>query len=37
MEWGLILPMNHALGDREMDYIGDRIDAYIAEHARPGR
>ncbi len=37
MEWGLILPMNHALGDREMDYIGDRIDAYVAEHARPAR
>jgi CDP-6-deoxy-D-xylo-4-hexulose-3-dehydrase len=32
MEWGLILPMNHALGDREMDYIGDLIDRYVAEH-----
>lgn len=37
MEWGLILPMNHALADREMYYIGDLVDAYVAEHARPGR
>ncbi len=37
MEWGLILPMNHALGDREMDYIGDLLDAFAEEHARPAR
>jgi CDP-6-deoxy-D-xylo-4-hexulose-3-dehydrase len=33
MECGLILPMNHALDERHMDYIGDRIDAYVKEHA----
>ena len=34
MEQGVILPMNHALGDIEMGFIGDCIDAYVAEHAR---
>ncbi len=33
MEWGLILPMNHAQGDAQMHYIGDLIDAYVKEHA----
>jgi CDP-6-deoxy-D-xylo-4-hexulose-3-dehydrase len=31
MEQGLILPMNHALGDEHMHYIGDRVDAYLRE------
>jgi CDP-6-deoxy-D-xylo-4-hexulose-3-dehydrase len=34
MEWGVILPMNHAQGDAEMHYIGDLVDAYVMEHAR---
>jgi CDP-6-deoxy-D-xylo-4-hexulose-3-dehydrase len=29
MERGVILPMNHALGDAQMHYIGDRVDAYV--------
>src|SRR5262245_292586 len=33
MEWGLILPMNHALDDRHMHYIGDLVDAYAKAHA----
>jgi dTDP-4-amino-4,6-dideoxygalactose transaminase len=33
MEWGVILPMNHAQGDEQMHYIGDRIDAYLKAHA----
>jgi dTDP-4-amino-4,6-dideoxygalactose transaminase len=32
MQWGLILPMNHALDDRHMHYIGDLVDAYAKEH-----
>ena len=34
MEHGVILPMNHAQGDAQMHYIGDRVDAYVREHAR---
>jgi len=34
MEHGVILPMSHALGDRHMDYIGDRIDAWVEGRAR---
>jgi CDP-6-deoxy-D-xylo-4-hexulose-3-dehydrase len=34
MEHGVILPMNHALDDRHMTYIGDLVDAYVKEHAR---
>ena len=33
METGLILPMNHALEDRHMHFIGDLVDAYVKEHA----
>ena len=33
MEWGLILPMNHALGDEHMHGIGELVDAYVKEHA----
>ena len=33
MEWGVILPMNHAHGDEQMHYIGDLVDAYVMEHA----
>jgi CDP-6-deoxy-D-xylo-4-hexulose-3-dehydrase len=33
MQRGLILPMNHALDERHMDYIGDLVDAYVKEHA----
>jgi CDP-6-deoxy-D-xylo-4-hexulose-3-dehydrase len=33
METGLILPMNHALDERHMGYIGDLIDAYVKEHS----
>ena len=29
MEQGLILPMNHALGDDHMHFIGDQVDAYV--------
>jgi dTDP-4-amino-4,6-dideoxygalactose transaminase len=29
MEQGLILPMNHALDDRHMHYIGDQVDAFV--------
>jgi len=32
MQWGLILPMNHALDDRHMHYIGDLVDTYAKEH-----
>jgi CDP-6-deoxy-D-xylo-4-hexulose-3-dehydrase len=32
MQWGLILPMNHGLDDRHMNYIGDLVDAYAKEH-----
>jgi CDP-6-deoxy-D-xylo-4-hexulose-3-dehydrase len=34
MEHGVILPMNHALDDRHMTYIGDLVDAYVKEHAQ---
>jgi CDP-6-deoxy-D-xylo-4-hexulose-3-dehydrase len=34
MEQGLILPMNHALEDAHMHYIGDVVDAYVATQAR---
>ena len=34
MEWGVILPMNHAQGDAQMHYIGDLVDAYVKEHAQ---
>jgi CDP-4-dehydro-6-deoxyglucose reductase, E1 len=34
MEQGVILPMNHALDDTHMNYIGDLVDAYVKEHAR---
>ena len=34
MEQGVILPMNHALDDAHMHYIGDLVDAYAQEHAR---
>jgi CDP-6-deoxy-D-xylo-4-hexulose-3-dehydrase len=33
MRCGLILPMNHALDERHMDYIGDLVDAYVEQHA----
>ena len=33
METGLILPMNHALDERHMNYIGDLVDAYAKERA----
>ena len=33
MEWGVILPMNHAQGDEQMHYIGDLVDAYVKEWA----
>jgi CDP-6-deoxy-D-xylo-4-hexulose-3-dehydrase len=32
MEQGLILPMNHALGDEHMHFIGDQVDAYVKGH-----
>ncbi|HEX5065108.1 MAG TPA: DegT/DnrJ/EryC1/StrS family aminotransferase [Myxococcota bacterium] len=31
MEQGLILPMNHALEDRHMHYIGDLVDEFVRE------
>ena len=34
MEWGVILPMNHALEDEHMHYIGDCIDAFVKEPRR---
>jgi CDP-6-deoxy-D-xylo-4-hexulose-3-dehydrase len=33
MEWGVILPMNHAQGDEQMHYIGDLVDAYVKKQA----
>ena len=33
MEQGLILPMNHALEDEHMHFIGDQLDAYVKQHA----
>ena len=32
MEQGLILPMNHALADEHMHFIGDQVDAYVRGH-----
>ena len=32
MEQGVILPMNHALDDQHMHYIGDLVDAFVREH-----
>jgi CDP-6-deoxy-D-xylo-4-hexulose-3-dehydrase len=32
MESGVILPMNHGLGDEAMHSIGDQVDAYVREH-----
>jgi CDP-6-deoxy-D-xylo-4-hexulose-3-dehydrase len=32
MEWGLILPMNHALDDAHMHWIGELVDGYVKEH-----
>ena len=29
MEWGLVLPNNHAMGDDDCSYIGDCIDAFV--------
>jgi dTDP-4-amino-4,6-dideoxygalactose transaminase len=34
MEQGLILPMNHALADEHMHFIGDQVDAYVKQHAQ---
>lgn len=34
MDWGVILPMNHAQGDEQMHYIGDLVDAYVKEYAK---
>jgi len=34
MEHGVILPMNHALDDAHMHYIGDLVDAYVKANAR---
>ena len=34
MEQGVILPMNHALDDTHMDWIGDLVDAFVKEHAK---
>lgn len=34
MEHGVILPMNHALGDPEMTYIADQLDAFVEENRR---
>lgn len=34
MEWGLILPMNHALEDDAMNYIADCADAYVRENVK---
>ena len=31
MEHGVILPMNHALDDTHMHFIGDLVDAYVGE------
>jgi len=30
-ETGLILPMNHALDDRHMDFIGDLVDSRVMQ------
>ena len=32
MEQGLILPMNHALEDEHMHFIGDQVDTYVKQH-----
>ncbi len=31
MEWGLIFPNNHSLSDDDCNYIGDVVDAFVAE------
>jgi len=31
MEWGLILPNNHSLSDADCDYIGETVEAFLAE------
>ena len=37
MEQGPILPMNHALGDEHMHFIGDQVDAYVREQSGTDR
>jgi len=31
MEWGLILPNNHSMGDDDCHYIGECLDEFVAE------
>jgi CDP-6-deoxy-D-xylo-4-hexulose-3-dehydrase len=35
MEWGVILPNNHAMGDEDCDYIGECLDGFVAQLERP--
>lgn len=35
MEWGLILPNNHSMGDEDCAYIGECLEAFV-EHHRAG-
>ena len=32
MEWGLILPNNHSMNDEDCHYVGECVDAFVAQH-----
>lgn len=32
MEWGLILPNNHSMNDDDCHYVGECVDAFVAQH-----
>jgi CDP-4-dehydro-6-deoxyglucose reductase, E1 len=34
MEWGLILPNNHSMNDDDCAYIGECLEAFVADHQR---
>jgi hypothetical protein len=35
MEWGLILPNNHAMSDDDCHYIGECLDGFLARQGLP--
>jgi dTDP-4-amino-4,6-dideoxygalactose transaminase len=38
MEQGLVLPCHHGMGDADIDYVADCVDAYLAsERGAPDR
>jgi CDP-6-deoxy-D-xylo-4-hexulose-3-dehydrase len=32
MEWGVVLPNNHAMNEDDCDYIGECVERFLVEH-----